>query len=64
MTSHATPIPIERKDFKGSSLRDTESDRFLTLLVEGAALGMPEYEQSSYAEFRSNVSKLAIRIHD
>jgi GGDEF domain-containing protein len=40
------------------------TERSLTLLVEGAALNMPEIEAESYKAFRGNVSRLAMQIPD
>ena len=39
-------------------------ERSLTLLVEGAALNMPEIDADSYKAFRGNVSRLALQIPD
>lgn len=39
-------------------------ERSLTLLVEGAALNMPEIDVDTYKEFRRNVSRLALQIPD
>jgi len=39
-------------------------ERSLTLLVEGAALNMPEVDADSYKLFRANVSRLALQIPD
>jgi GGDEF domain-containing protein len=39
-------------------------ERFLTLVVEGAALGVPEIDENLYKEFRGNVSKLALQLPD
>ena len=39
-------------------------ERSLTLLVEGAALNMPEIDADTYKAFRGNVSRLALRIPD
>jgi len=35
-------------------------ERVLTLVVEGAALGVPEVDVETYKEFRANVAKLAL----
>lgn len=40
------------------------TERFLTLLAEGAALNMPEVDAESYKAFRANVSKLALQLPD
>jgi GGDEF domain-containing protein len=40
------------------------SDRVLTLVVEGAALGIPEVDVETYKEFRTNVAKLALQLSD
>jgi len=40
------------------------SERFLTLLAEGAAAGVPEIEGESYKEFRAGVAKLALQLPD
>lgn len=40
------------------------SERFLTLLAEGAALGVPEIDAESYKEFRAGVAKLALQLRD
>jgi GGDEF domain-containing protein len=39
-------------------------ERYLSLLVEGAAAGMPEMDAASYAAFRSKVEVLARRLPD
>ena len=39
-------------------------ERFLTLLVEGAAAGVPEVEPEAYRGFRSKVEELARRLPD
>ena len=40
------------------------SERFLTLVVEGAALGVPEIDGEIYSAFRSNIGKLALQLPD
>jgi GGDEF domain-containing protein len=37
-------------------------ERFLTLLVEGTALNMPEIHAPSYKDFRNHVNKLALQL--
>jgi GGDEF domain-containing protein len=39
-------------------------ERFLTLVVEGAALGVPEIDCDVYKKFRANVSKAALQLPD
>ena len=39
-------------------------ERFLTLLVEGAALAVPEVDSELYKEFRSHVAMLALQLPD
>jgi GGDEF domain-containing protein len=39
-------------------------ERVLTLVVEGAALGVPEVDVETYKEFRANVAKLALQLPD
>jgi GGDEF domain-containing protein len=39
-------------------------ERVLTLVVEGAALGVPEVDPEIYKEFRTNVAKLALQLPD
>ena len=39
-------------------------ERFLTLIVEGAALGVPEIDSAAYSAFRANVGKLALQLPD
>ncbi len=39
-------------------------ERFLTLIVEGAALGVPEIDSAAYGAFRSSVGKLALELPD
>ncbi len=39
-------------------------ERFLTLLVEGAALGIPEIDGNAYQEFRDHVAQLALQLPD
>ena len=55
----------------GQSRSSTEStaepsnpERFLTLVVEGAALGVPEIDSAAYGAFRSSVGKLALQLPD
>jgi GGDEF domain-containing protein len=52
----------QSSDGKVAGLQNPE--RFLTLVVEGAALGVPEIDESSYKEFRGNVSKLSLQLPD
>jgi GGDEF domain-containing protein len=40
------------------------SERFLTLTVDGAALGVPEIDAEAYKRFRSNVSCLSLQLAD
>jgi GGDEF domain-containing protein len=37
-------------------------ERMLTLVVEGAALGVPEVDSEIYEEFRANVAKLSLQL--
>lgn len=39
-------------------------ERVLTLVVEGAALGVPEVDVDSYKAFRANVAKLSLQLAD
>lgn len=39
-------------------------ERVLTLVVEGAALGVPEVDVETYKEFRANVARLALQLPD
>jgi hypothetical protein len=39
-------------------------ERFLTLVVEGTALGVPEIDSTAYSAFRSSVGKLAMQLPD
>ncbi len=39
-------------------------ERVLTLVVEGAALGVPEVDIETYKEFRANVARLALQLPD
>jgi GGDEF domain-containing protein len=39
-------------------------ERVLTLVVEGAALGVPEIDVETYNEFRANVASLALQLPD
>jgi len=39
-------------------------ERVLTLVVEGAARGVPEVDPETYKEFRANVAKLALQLPD
>lgn len=39
-------------------------ERVLTLVVEGAALGVPEVDVEHYKEFRANVAKFALQLPD
>jgi GGDEF domain-containing protein len=52
----------QSSDGKTAGLDNPE--RFLTLVVEGAALGVPEIDERSYKDFRANVSKLALQLPD
>ncbi|MGD0293077.1 MAG: diguanylate cyclase [Terracidiphilus sp.] len=47
------------KEAKGS-----DTKRCLTLLIEGAALRMPEVDTPSYKEFREHVDRLALKMPD
>jgi len=40
------------------------SERFLTLTVEGAALGVPEIDSDVYKRFRASVSRLSLQLAD
>jgi len=40
------------------------AERFLTLLAEGAALGVPEVDANLYKEFRDRVATLALQLPD
>ncbi len=40
------------------------TDRMLTLVVEGTTLGVPEVDVETYKEFRTNVAKLALQLSD
>jgi GGDEF domain-containing protein len=42
----------------------SSTERSLTLLVEGAALNMPEIDAPSYKAFRANVKRLGLQIPD
>ena len=39
-------------------------ERFLTLAVEGAALGVPEIDTDVYKDFRDDVARLALQLPD
>ncbi len=39
-------------------------ERFLTLVVEGAALGVPEVDSALYKEFREQLARLALQLPD
>jgi GGDEF domain-containing protein len=39
-------------------------ERFLTLAIEGAALGVPEIDTEAYKAFRDNVARLALQLPD
>jgi GGDEF domain-containing protein len=39
-------------------------ERVLTLVVEGAALGVPEIDAETYKQFRANVAKLSLQLPD
>jgi GGDEF domain-containing protein len=54
--------PSLSSDGKEVGLQNPE--RFLTLVVEGAALGVPEIDEPSYKEFRAKVSKLSLQLPD
>jgi GGDEF domain-containing protein len=43
---------------------DGNAGRCLTLLAEGAAMNMPEFDAETYKEFRASVSKLAFNLPD
>jgi GGDEF domain-containing protein len=59
MTACGQSRPDEEK---GPELPNAE--RFLALLVEGAALGVPEVDSELYKEFRGQVAKLALQLPD
>src|ERR1039458_5389593 len=59
MTAWGQSRPDEEK---GPELPNAE--RFLTLLVKGTALGVPEVDSELYKEFRSQVAKLALQLPD
>lgn len=40
------------------------AERFLILLVEGAALGVPEVDGELYKEFRDHIAKLPLQLPD
>ncbi|MGO8758335.1 MAG: diguanylate cyclase domain-containing protein [Terracidiphilus sp.] len=48
----------------GKAVRIPDAERFLTLIAEGAALGMPEVDSQLYQEFRDGVAKLARQLPD
>ena len=48
----------------GSAAELPNPERFLTLVVEGAALGVPEIDSAVYSAFRSSVGKLALQLPD
>ena len=54
----------EKQSAPSPPLARDETARSLTLLAEGAALATPEIDAQAYAEFRANVSKLAVRLPD
>ncbi len=39
-------------------------ERYLTLVVEGAARGVPEIDEGTYKQFRDNVARLAMQLPD
>jgi GGDEF domain-containing protein len=39
-------------------------ERFLTLLTDGAALGVPEVDHEAYQEFRDNIAKISLQLPD
>jgi GGDEF domain-containing protein len=47
-----------------SAAKLSNPERFLTLVVEGAALGVPEIDSAAYGAFRSSVGKLALQLPD
>jgi hypothetical protein len=55
--SQAQP-PVE------SAAELSNPERFLTLVVEGTALGVPEIDSAAYSAFRSSVGKLALQLPD
>lgn len=48
----------------GKAAEMPNSERFLTHVVEGAALGVPEVDGAAYKEFRERVAKSALRLPD
>ena len=48
----------------GNPIGLANPERVLTLVVEGAALGVPEIDSNMYQVFRANVGKLALRLPD
>jgi GGDEF domain-containing protein len=65
----AVPASLRLKAAKGEPQpgekpMGSDAERSLTLLVEGAALAVPEIDSTSYRDFRANVSKLAQQVPD
>jgi GGDEF domain-containing protein len=58
----STRAPTHPSDKEGAALPNPE--RFLTLAVEGAALGVPEVDGQLYKEFRGEVARLALQLPD
>ncbi len=59
MTAWGQSHPSGKKDAEIPN-----AERWLTLLVEGAALNVPEIDTESYKVFRINVSSLALQLPD
>ena len=58
------PPGASRNPPVGECGRAVQPRRFLTLVVEGAALGVPEIDSAVYSAFRSSVGKLALQLPD
>jgi GGDEF domain-containing protein len=59
MTARDQTLPLDE-----DSVGLANAERVLTLVVDGAALGVPEIDSNIYHEFRANVGKLALRLPD
>jgi GGDEF domain-containing protein len=59
MTAWGPSHPSEKKQPEVPN-----SERFLTLLAEGAALGVPEIDSEAYKDLRAGVGKLALQLRD
>jgi GGDEF domain-containing protein len=59
LTARGKTSPLDKAE-----AASPQAERFLTLLVEGAALNTPEIDAETYHTFRANVSRLSLQLPD